>query len=79
MLTTDEEDVANRIERENYLPLDGLLTPNGLGYVERGEFIFVYTAEEMAELQVDGFLATGHELERFGFVGDDVSPLQPHG
>ena len=33
--------------------LEGLLHPNGLGYVERGEFIFVYTAEELAGMNLD--------------------------
>lgn len=37
-----------------YDALTGLLEPNGLGYVERGEFIFVYTAEELAEMQIGG-------------------------
>ena len=35
--------------------LNGLLAPNGLGFVERDEFIFVYTAEELAEMQVGAF------------------------
>ncbi len=35
--------------------LTGLLEPNGLGYQERDEFIFVYTAAELQELQVGGF------------------------
>ena len=30
-----------------YDALDGLLRPNGLGFVERGEFIYVYTNEEI--------------------------------
>ena len=36
-----------------YDALDGLLRPNGLGYVERGDFIYVYTNEEMAALKLD--------------------------
>ena len=35
--------------------LAALLTPNGLGHVVEGEFIFVYTKEELAELQVGGY------------------------
>jgi type II secretory pathway component GspD/PulD (secretin) len=35
-----------------YEALEGLLHPNGLGYVERGEFIFVYTNEELAALSL---------------------------
>jgi len=35
--------------------LRGLLEPNGLGFVEKDEFIFVYTAEELAELQIGAF------------------------
>jgi len=34
MLTTDEQDVKNRIEKENYLPLDGLLTQAGDVYLK---------------------------------------------
>ncbi|MHC4274824.1 MAG: type II secretion system protein GspD [Planctomycetota bacterium] len=36
-----------------YDALEGLLQPNGLGFVERGEFIYVYTNEEMAALKLD--------------------------
>jgi type IV pilus assembly protein PilQ len=36
-----------------YEALEGLLHPNGLGFVERGDFIYVYTNEEMAELKLD--------------------------
>ncbi|MHC4140333.1 MAG: type II secretion system protein GspD [Planctomycetota bacterium] len=35
-----------------YDALQGLLQPNGLGYVERGDFIFVYTNEELAALNI---------------------------
>jgi len=38
--------------------LTGLLEPNGLGYVERGEFIFVYSLEELEAMDVGGFGAT---------------------
>lgn len=31
--------------------LSAILEVNGLGYVERGEFIYVYTAEELAEIR----------------------------
>lgn len=31
--------------------LEGLLEPNGLGYIEKGEFLFVYTAAELAQIQ----------------------------
>ena len=41
-----------------YDALTGLLEPNGLGYVERGEFIFVYTLEELEAMDVGGFGAT---------------------
>ena len=34
MLTNDEEDVKHRLENENYLPLDGLLTQKGDLYVK---------------------------------------------
>ena len=36
-----------------YEALDGLLRPNGLGYIERGDFIYVYTAAELASLQTE--------------------------
>jgi type IV pilus assembly protein PilQ len=42
--------------------LQGLLKPNGLGYVERDEFIFVYTTAELEELQVGGFGAVSKVL-----------------
>lgn len=45
-----------------YDALNGLLQPNGLGYVEEGEFIFVYSAEEMEEKQVGGFGAVSKVL-----------------
>ncbi|MFT5289094.1 MAG: type IV pilus assembly protein PilQ [Planctomycetota bacterium] len=57
---------SNRVERlvsvNIYgLPLEdaltGLLEPNGLGFVERGEFIFVHTAAELEEMQVGSFAA----------------------
>ena len=32
--------------------LQGLLHPNGLGFVERGEFIYVYTAQELSALHL---------------------------
>lgn len=35
--------------------LEGLLEPNGLGYRVQGEFLFVYTAEELQKLQVGGY------------------------
>jgi len=35
--------------------LTGLLEPNGLGSVERGEIIFIYTIGELQEMQVGGF------------------------
>jgi type II secretory pathway component GspD/PulD (secretin) len=35
-----------------YEALEGLLHPNSLGFVERGEFIFVYTNEELAALNL---------------------------
>jgi type IV pilus assembly protein PilQ len=35
-----------------YEALEGLLQPNGLGFVERGEFIYVYTAQELSVLQL---------------------------
>ena len=35
-----------------YDALEGLLRPHGLGFVERGEFIYVYTNEEMAALKL---------------------------
>ena len=35
--------------------LTGLLEPNGLGSMERGEIIFIYTTEELQELQVGGY------------------------
>lgn len=31
--------------------LRGLLEPNGLGYIEKGEFLFVYTAEQLAAIE----------------------------
>ena len=34
-----------------YEALDAVLHVNGFGYVERGNFIYVYTAEEMAEMK----------------------------
>jgi len=34
-----------------YEGLDALLHANGLGYIERGEFIYVYTADELAGIQ----------------------------
>src|SRR5262245_30230200 len=34
MLTSDEKDVKERIEKENYLPLDGLLTQSGDVYLK---------------------------------------------
>ncbi|MHC4614492.1 MAG: secretin N-terminal domain-containing protein [Planctomycetota bacterium] len=36
-----------------YDALEGLLRPNDLGFVERGDFIYVYTNEEMAALKLD--------------------------
>lgn len=36
-----------------YDGLDALLSANGMGYVERGEFIYVYTAPELAILKAD--------------------------
>lgn len=33
-----------------YDALEGLLRPNGMGYIERGDFIYVYTAAELALL-----------------------------
>lgn len=36
-----------------YDGLDALLSANGMGYVERGEFIYVYTAPELALLKAD--------------------------
>ncbi len=38
-----------------YDALTGLLEPNGLGYIERGEFIFVYSREELEAMDVGGF------------------------
>lgn len=35
--------------------LTGLLEPNGLGFVEKGDFIFVYTLQEMTEREEGGF------------------------
>jgi type IV pilus assembly protein PilQ len=35
-----------------YDALEGLLSPNGLGYVEREDFIYVYTNEELASLNL---------------------------
>lgn len=35
-----------------YDALDALLNTNGLGYIERGEFLYIYTAEELVELRV---------------------------
>ena len=35
--------------------LDGLLRPNGLGSIEKGEFLFVYTQEELQAQGVGGF------------------------
>jgi hypothetical protein len=46
MLTTDAEQVKLRIEKENYLPLDGLLTQSGdvfLRVTNRGEQPLVFT------------------------------------
>jgi len=36
-----------------YQALDGLLHPNGLDYLERGDFIYVYTEDELALLQTE--------------------------
>lgn len=36
-----------------YDALDALLNANGLGYIERGEFIYVFTAQEMALVKTD--------------------------
>lgn len=36
-----------------YAALDALLNANGLGYVERGEFIYVFTAQEMSLFKAD--------------------------
>lgn len=40
--------------------LDALLTPNGLGSVTRGEFVFVHTQEELAELGVGAITRAIH-------------------
>ncbi len=34
-----------------YQALDAILEPNGFGYKERGQFIFVYTAEELRQIE----------------------------
>ncbi|MFT5284756.1 MAG: type IV pilus assembly protein PilQ [Planctomycetota bacterium] len=38
-----------------YEALSGFLEPNGLGYLERGEFIFIHTKTELESLDVGGF------------------------
>lgn len=36
-----------------YDALDALLNTNGLGFIEKGEFIYVYTADELAKMRVE--------------------------
>lgn len=36
-----------------YEALDALLRPNGLGFIEQGDFIYVYTGAELTELGLD--------------------------
>lgn len=42
---------ASLTDVDFYEALDAILVPNGFGYQERGSFIYVYTADELAEME----------------------------
>jgi type IV pilus assembly protein PilQ len=67
-----------------YDALDGLLVPNGLGYVERGEFIYVYTNEELVALNLGGWQAVTRIIQLDYLRPEDardyvINMLSPNG
>lgn len=48
--------------------LDGILRPNGLGFVEEGDFIFVYTQQELVTVREEGGLGTRPKLIELDYL-----------
>ncbi len=55
-----------------YDALDALLNTNGLGFVEKGEFIYVYTADELAKMRVEERRATIKVIQLDYLASDDA-------
>ena len=48
--------------------LDGILRPNSLGFVEEGDFIFVYTQQELVTVREEGGLGTRPKLIELDYL-----------
>ena len=55
--------------------LDAMLRPNGFDYIEKGNFIYVYTAEELADIRKRDRKTVNHIIHLKYMTSTDVSVL----